>query len=196
MRRATICAAALAMAELLGGRLGRAEAPGTVRLGLDLVPTPAGILSSRTQGTETTVGSVFAFGVMATADVDLHPHLFAGVGVNQTFHVRARGTSGDANNQLDLLLRVGAIIGIADGARLYGYLAPGYSFVGDTEQHPSARGPVVGVHAGAMFDATPRLYLAAELGYQQGFQQATIDGVTDRFSASFIQVGLGVGVRL
>jgi hypothetical protein len=31
---------------------------------------------------------------------------------------------------------------------------------------------------------------------QQGFQQATIDGVTDRFSASFVQVGLGAGVRL
>ena len=161
-----------------------------------LVPTPAGILSSRTEGMETTVGSVFALGVMATADVDLHPHLFAGVGVNQTFHVRARGTSANANNQLDLLLRVGAIFGIADRARLYGYLAPGYSFIGDNGQHPSARGPVVGVHGGVMFDATARIYLSAELGYQQGFQQATIDGVTDRFNASFVQVGLGAGVRL
>lgn len=196
MRRATICAAVSAIAAFLGGRLARAEAPGTVRLGLDLVPAPAGILNSRTQGEEVKVGSVFAFGVMATADLDLRPHLFAGVGVNQTFRVRARGTDADSYDQLDLLLRVGAITGVADRAHLYGYVAPGYSFIGGPRQYPSARGPVVGVHAGVMFDATARFYLAAELGYQQGFQQATIDGVTDRFSASFFQIGLGVGVRI
>ena len=89
------------------------------------MPAPAGILNSRTQGEEVKVGSVFAFGVMATADLDLRPHLFAGVGVNQTFRVRARGTDADSYDQLDLLLRVGAITGVADRAHLYGYSRPG-----------------------------------------------------------------------
>ena len=194
MRGVKICAAFMGIAAGLTGQLAHAQDAREVRVGLTLVPAPLGGLDDN----GTRVGSEFAFGVMPTVDVALHPNLFVGVASNVTFHVRARGAADDVapGRETDLLLRLGA--GLAAGERLhfYGYFAPGYGFMSGFPQGDTFGGWVIGLHAGARVDASPRFFLNGEVGYQHGFQRATIDGVEGHFGASWVQVGLGVGVRV
>ena len=56
----------------------------------------------------------------------------------------------------------------------------------------SAKGLVVGLHAGAMYDVASNLFLNGQLGYQLGFQKLSdVD-----LKSNFLQIGLGVGMRL
>jgi hypothetical protein len=63
-------------------------------------------------------------------------------------------------------------------------------------QATEPQGPVLGAHAGALFDLTPTLFLAAELGYQTGFQRASLNQLDIPYDASFFQTGIGVGARI
>jgi hypothetical protein len=172
-------------------------APGTkMRVTALFVPLPAGTLHSGTPGDDVTVGSQPAFGVATAFDLIPHPNAFVGLGAGYTFNVAARGTTADAATALDLTLRVGGIFPIGRGFSAYGYVAPGYSFLRGTPGGTSPRGLIVGVHAGALFDVMPTLFLAAELGYQAGFQRASVDQMDVPYDASFFQTGVGVGVRI
>jgi hypothetical protein len=144
-----------------------------------------------------TVGSQPAFGFATAFDFVAHPHAFVGFGAGYTFNVVARGTSADPGTALDLTFRVGGLLPIGRRFEAYGYVAPGYSFMRKgAPQATGPEGPIVGVHAGALFDLTPTLFLAAELGYQAGFQRAFVNQMDIPFDASFFQIGVGMGVRI
>jgi hypothetical protein len=68
--------------------------------------------------------------------------------------------------------------------------------VTDAPGDGTAHGPVIGAHAGALFELTPALFLDAGLGYEAGFQHATYNQQDIPYSASFFQTRLGVGVRI
>ena len=184
---------------LVTGSVARGEDASKVRVGVTLVPTPIGLLEVREPGTaEEGVRSGFAFGVMPVVDFALHRNVFVGLAPSYTFHVRAVGADPDVQpgNELDILLRLGGGANVVDRLYLYGYLAPGYSFTRDLPNNTHSRGPVLGFHAGGMFDATARFFVNAELGYQKGFQKTSVDGIDIDYNTNFIQVGLGTGVRL
>jgi hypothetical protein len=170
--------------------------PTKMRVTALFVPAPAGILHSGPPGAVATVGSEPAFGFATAFDFVPHPHAFVGFGASYTFNVVARGTSADPATAFDLTFRVGGIFPIGRGFAACGYVAPGYSFMRGAPQGISPQGPIVGVHAGALFDVTPTLFLAAELGYQDGFQRAPYDQMDIPFDASFFQTGIGLGVRI
>ncbi len=174
------------------------SAPGPLRLGLTLVPAPFGTLRSGDPGAEFSVGSQFAFAVMPVVDLSLARHLFVGFAPSYTFNIQALGRSGGAASELDLLLRIGAEAAATDRIQIYGYLSPGYAFMSGLPptEDVSARGPVVGLHAGGRLDLTPAFFVNAEVGYQMGFQNGSWNGSTNEYHASFLQIGLGAGVRI
>jgi hypothetical protein len=86
---------------------------------------------------------------------------------------------------------VGGAYALNEKLGLYGYASPGYSIVKPPEGD-SAKGLVVGLHAGAMFDIATKLFLAGEVGYQLGFQKVNdVEAKTN-----YLQIGLGVGMRI
>lgn len=171
-------------------------APGPIRLGLTLVPAPFGTLKSGTPGAEFSVGSQFAFAVMPVLDISRAHHLFVGFAPCYTFNIKAKNGPDDAASELDLLLRIGAEVAATDRIQLYGYLSPGYAFMYGLPTGVSARGPVIGLHAGGRLDLTATFFVNAEVGYQMGFQTVSTSGSNPDWYASFFQIGLGGGVRI
>jgi hypothetical protein len=173
------------------------EAPPTkMRVTAMFVPAPAGLLHSGPAGSDYTVGAEPAFGVATAFDFVPHRNMFVGFAAAYTFNVQARGTDADPDTSLDLTLRFGGSYPLGRRVVAYGYLSPGYSFMRGPSQGVSPEGPIIGVHAGAQFDLTPIWFLAAEVGYQAGFQRAFVDGMDVAYDASFFQTGLGLGVRI
>jgi hypothetical protein len=167
-----------------------------MRVGITLVPTPFGVLHSASTESESSVGSVFAFAVMPTFDFVLHPNTFIGLAPSYTFHIKARGADVDPSRQLDLLLRLGGTAPVGLRFHPYGYLALGYSFISDLPGGAGAQGLVIGLHGGSQIDLTPTLFLAAELGYQAGFQRDLHSLTQSEARTSFVQIGAGIGVRI
>jgi hypothetical protein len=167
-----------------------------VRLAFTLVPEPFGVLKSGFPGSQPSVSSVFAFAVMPVADFTLYRHFFFGLAPCYTFNVRANGSTATPAHELDLLVRIGGQAPITDRLQLYGYLSPGYSYLRQLPEGNGSEGIVVGLHGGGMFDVTTTFFVNAEIGYQEGFQRATIAGLDGTFGASFLQIGVGAGVRI
>ena len=168
-----------------------ARSASKMRLGVTLVPMPFGSLKTNALGSETSVDSAIAFAVMPVFDYLVLPNVFVGAAPSYTFNVKGKDSSGDAASQLDLLLRVGYGLPVNDKLGLYGYASPGYSII-SPPAGDSAKGLVLGLHAGAMYDVASNLFLNGQLGYQLGFQKISD---TD-FKSNFLQIGLGVGMRL
>jgi hypothetical protein len=162
-----------------------------MRLAVMLVPMPLGSLKTNLGGTESSADSAVAFAVMPVFDYLVLPNLFVGVAPSYAFNVKAKDGGGDALSQIDLLLRVGGGYPLNEKLQLYGYGAPGYSIIRPSEGD-SAKGLVLGLHAGAMFDVASKVFLSGELGYQLGFQKVSD---TD-LKTNYLQIGLGVGMRI
>jgi hypothetical protein len=176
--------------------VGADATPSKVRVTALFVPAPMGVLHSNTPGDEVRVGSNPAYGVAAAFDFVPHPNAFVGFAAAYTFNIGAQGTTSNSVTAFDLTLRLGGSLPVARRFTAYGYLAPGYSFMRGAPGATEPQGPVIGAHAGAMFDLTPSLFLAAEVGYQAGFQRAAVDQMDIAYDASFFQTGIGVGARI
>jgi len=182
--------AAAAPAAAPAGTMGGAAAS-QMRVGLNVVPMPFGKF-------KTDVGSVdtkFAFGVFPFFDYLIHPNFFVGIAPQYTFNVKPKDVDGDAAKELDIMLRLGGQGYVANQLQLYGYASPGYSIVMPPSGGTNAKGFVLGLHAGAMYDVTPGAFLNLEIGYQLGFQKVSVGGVSGDTKTSFAQIGLGGGIR-
>jgi hypothetical protein len=167
-----------------------------MRVGLNIVPMPfLGKVSTSLGGQSSSQDLGFAFGVTPVFDYAITPNFFVGVGPTLTFNVKAKDAMGDAAKEYDLLLRVGGQLPVMDKLNVYGYAAPGYSIV-SPPQGNSAKGLVVGLHVGAMYDVTPMFFVNGQLGYQLGFQSTDIGGTSADTKFSYFQIGLGGGVHL
>jgi hypothetical protein len=163
-----------------------------MRVGLNVVPMPFG----KIKVDSTSLDTKFAFGVFPFFDYLFTPNFFGGLAVQYTFNVAAKDGNGDTAKDLDIMLRLGGGGYVADKLQLYGYASPGYSIV----MAPSGRGPdpkgfVVGAHVGAMYDVAPTAFVNLEVGYQFGFQSVSVGGASIDDKVSFLQIGLGGGLR-
>jgi hypothetical protein len=162
-----------------------------MRVGLNLVPMPFGTL----KGGNTSTDAAFAFGVAAFFDYSITPNFFIGVAPQYILNLKAKDGGGDASKELDLQLRLGGGAPVSDKIQLYAYVSPGYGIImpptGD-----SGKGLMVGIHAGGMMDVSPTVFVAAELGYQIGFQKVDVGGTSVDFKSNFFQIALGGGLRL
>jgi hypothetical protein len=168
-----------------------------MRLGLNVVPMPIGKFKVSGGGISESDDTAFAFGIMPFFDYLLSPNFFIGLGPMYTLNVKGKNSSGTAAKELDLQLRLGGEAPVSDKIDLYGYLSPGYSII----MFPSGAGSnpkgfELGIHAGGIFNVSPVVFLNAEVGYQLGFQKVSELGVSADAKSSFLQIGLGGGVRL
>jgi outer membrane protein with beta-barrel domain len=163
-----------------------------MRLGLNVVPMPFGTLKGEGGFSADTA---FAFGLSAFFDYSVHPNFFIGVSPQYIFNVKPKDGDGSAAKELDIQLRLGGGAPVSDTIQLYGYLSPGYGIIMPPEGD-SAKGFMLGIHAGGMMNVSPTVFVAAELGYQLGFEKVSVGGASGDFKSNFFQVGLGGGLRL
>jgi Outer membrane protein beta-barrel domain len=176
------------------GAAGGAEAS-KMRLGLTLIPMPFGSLKTNVLGGEISSDTSFAFGVMPVFDYLVNPNFFVGFGPSYTLNVKSKDGSGDAAKELDLMLRVGGGLPVAEKIGVYGYLSPGYSIIFPPEGD-KPKGLVLGFHAGGMMDVASNVFVNAEIGYQLGFQKVSFRGTDIDLKSNFFQIGLGVGMHI
>jgi hypothetical protein len=176
--------------------VGADAAPAKMRVTALLVPAPLGRSRSGPPDALAVVGMKPAYGAAAAFDFVAHPNVFVGFAAGYWFDIGALGTPPRSATAFELTLRLGGSYPVGRGFTAYGYLAPGYSLMRGLPQAVEPQGPVLGAHAGALFDLTPTLFLAAELGYQAGFQRAAYNLMDIAAAVSFVQTGIGVGVRI
>jgi hypothetical protein len=173
-----------------------------MRVGLNLIPMPVGTFKTSVAGLSGDLA--VAFGISPFFDYLLTPNFFVGFGPSYAFNVKPKDGSADAGTELDLLLRLGAEAPISDTVQLFGYLTPGYSIIMPPSGNGNdPKGFVLGLHGGAMYSASPTVFLNADIGYQIGFQQVTITTLTPGggvdatgdFKFSYLQIVLGGGMR-
>jgi Outer membrane protein beta-barrel domain len=177
-----------------------------MRVGFNLIPMPTGTFKTSFGGVSLSQDLEFAFGLSPFFDYLLTPNFFVGFGPSYSFNVKGKDATGSSGTELDLLLRVGAGAPISDSVQLFGYLTPGYSVIMPPSGNGNdPKGFVLGLHGGAMYSASPTVFLNADIGYQIGFQQLTqteitpggtrVDATVDS-KFSYLQIVLGGGIRL
>jgi len=167
-----------------------------MRLGLNVVPMPYGKYNASVGGISASGDTAFAFGIMPFFDYLVTRNFFVGIGPMYTLNVKAKDATGDASKELDLQARIGGEVPVSDQLDIYGYVSPGYSIIFPPTGDTKAKGFEVGFHAGAIFNLSSQVFLNGEVGYQLGFQKVTVGGVSGDDKASFLQIGLGGGIRL
>src|SRR4051812_35706499 len=91
-----------------------------MRLGLNVVPMPfLGKLKASAGGLDTSTDAAFAFGIMPVFDYLVTPNFFVGAAPMYTFNVKGKDQMGDASKELDLMLRVGGLLPVADKLQVY-----------------------------------------------------------------------------
>ncbi|HTJ45905.1 MAG TPA: outer membrane beta-barrel protein [Kofleriaceae bacterium] len=167
-----------------------------VSLGASLQLLPIGTLAGDSPlGGKVSTDTASAFAIGALGEIKLDPTFSIGFAPRYIFNVK----SSDANDsaaQVDLAIRVTAGGEVAPNVRLYGFAAPGYSFIlppsngnGDT-QHPN--GAILGFGGGVAYTVAPKIALTGELGYQLGFQSFDAGGTNVELKDNYLQIGFGL----
>lgn len=168
---------------------------GRMRLSFSIVPAPLGSIETNFGGQKVSTDTAVAFGLRPAFDYSINKYLFVGFGPQFLFNVKADSGS-DAGKAVDLLLRVGGHAPVADNVQLYGYLAPGYSVIYPPTGNEDPSGFVLGVAVGALFSINERLFASADIGYQLGYQEATVLGADFDYHLRYLLIGLGIGMKL
>jgi hypothetical protein len=181
-----------------------------VSLGAQIELLPYGQISGGTDSATIDSDAAFAYGVAANLDFHVNRYLSIGLAPRMILNVTSKDADDDqedddALKQVDARVRVKGTFPVAPVVDLYGYVAPGYSWIlADQNKFgpltiDDASGLVVAFAAGASFDLSPGFFLNAEVAYQLGFQTTTasvgdLDGDFD-FKSDYLSIGLGAGAR-
>lgn len=163
--------------------------------GVMLMPMPLGTLEVSGGGVSDSTDTEMAFGIGAFLDKAITPNVSIGFMPQYTLNVKAEDAEKSAK-ELDLLLRLRASFPASDTAQVFGYLAPGYSFLfmpDKPEGQDNPAGLVVQAAAGASFTVSGNVFASAQLGYQWGFQGVEINGVDFDLTTNFLHVGAAIG---
>jgi outer membrane protein with beta-barrel domain len=187
-----------------------ARAQKRVSLGAQVELLPYGQISGGSDDASIDEDAAFAYGVAANLDFHLNRFLSIGLAPRLILNVTSKDQDPDqededALKQVDARVRVKGTFPVGPMLDLYGYVAPGYSWILADDntfgpvQVDDATGFVAAFAAGASFDLTPSFFLNGEVSYQLGFQQTTasvgpIEGDFD-FKSDYLSVGLGAGAR-
>lgn len=162
---------------------------------LELLPRGHFEVSDSGSGTTHASGDLkAAFGISGTFGYDVIPHVSVGIAPRLVLGVAAAKSEAESMRELDLRGRVAVHARIASVAELYGFVAPGYSWVTPPEG-TGAEGAVVAFGAGITGDIDSTFFMSLELGYQKGFQTLRTGGNELDSTFDFYSVGIGAGAR-
>jgi hypothetical protein len=150
--------------------------------------SPIGTLKAEVSGTSASVDTATAFEIGGVVGYQVTPLLSIGIAPAFRFSIKAKDDT-DSATQLDLPLRVAVGGDVAPTIRVYGFAAPGYTFLfppsGPNGESMNASGFMIGFGGGASFRVAPKFALSAELGYQFRFPSTTVQGAGGSVDVSF-----------
>ena len=172
-----------------------AHRPFAATFQLELLPKGDFDFSDHDTGASLSSGDLkAAFGMSGTFGFDLFGHLTLGIAPRLIRGVAPAKGHEDSMQELDLRARVAVHGRIHRVAELYGYVAPGYSWVIPPEGK-NAVGPVLAFGAGITGDIDSTYFMSLEVGYQLGRQVIELPGADVDASIDFYEIGVGAGAR-
>jgi hypothetical protein len=164
-------------------------------LGFELLPI--GQFTVRNGNVSVTTDATMAYGLAPFLDFAPAPYFTIGVAPRFLLNVKPQDVD-DSATQLDLRARAMGHLPIAPAARLYGYVAPGYSIMYPPDWPEGLSLPsgfILALAGGGSYDFDPSGFVTLEIGYQFGWQSVTDSGMTIELSDDFFHVGAAVGTR-
>jgi hypothetical protein len=156
------------------------DASGTRAVAADLAPTYA-------------VGAQLNHAATPHFSVGLAPRFVVAVNSNEV------QVGAPTDRELDLRLRGLLHTRLGESpVEVFAFVEPGYSYIFLGKPVPRRRdpnGPTLALGLGVTLDLSERLFLAAEIGYQFGFQSTSANGVKFATETDYAHVGLGAGTR-
>jgi hypothetical protein len=202
MNQKILIASLIGSASLLTAAHAAHAAPaGTIELGAQAQVLPLGSVSGNDSDDDLDYST--SFGIQLQGDYFVHPNVSVGLAPRFILGLKpdVDGYDGDSASQLDLAARVTGHAPVAPKVDLFGFVAPGYSFVFlPDEANPfeidNPSGFIVGLGGGASYQVTPSLAIVGELGYTLGFQGSTVELGSEStdvdYNSNFLHLGLGV----
>jgi len=173
-----------------------------LRLQLQVEMLPVGSGKVTVGGDSTSNDTAVAYGITGMFDYAVTPYLSVGVAPRVVLNSKSKDApaSEDASKEIDLRARIMGHVPVWQRLEVYASVMPGYTIVTSTQDgQDSATGFAIGGAAGASYDVSPTVFVAAEVGYQRAFTSATLTAAGQMVSAdldlSYMHVGLGAGIR-
>jgi outer membrane protein with beta-barrel domain len=163
-------------------------------VGAQLGLSPIGTLKADVAGTPVSGDAETAFEVGGRFEYQVTPLLSIGIAPSFRFHIKSKDDP-DSESQLDVPLRIAAGWDVAPMVRVYGFAAPGYTFLfppNDPQGNStSASGFMLGFGGGAAYRLAPKFTLSGELGYQFRFPSGSADGMDVSYQDNFLTLTVG-----
>ena len=181
-----------------------AAAEKKISIGVQAEMLPLGSVEVGANGESESNDLKLSYGVGLNLSYDVHPNISIGIAPRYIFGIKPDQADEDDESvqELDVRARLTAHFPVAQGLQVFGFAAPGYSWLLDNsaeEDFDNPEGFVVGFGGGATYDVSPDLFVSAEVGYQLGFQGFSAETPIGKIDAdtktNFLNVGLGLGTR-
>jgi hypothetical protein len=132
-------------------------------------------------------------GVSGRIDVLVHRNIALGLGSGLVFGLKAApGAMGVTELDLRADLRFGQLV--RDGLALAGYATLGGSWL--VLPDDTSAGAAFGFGVSVKYPLRDATFVAAEIGYQIGYQRVSIDSIEGKLASDLLHVGIGVGTYL
>lgn len=161
--------------------------------GVDLRVLPAGKIKIEGPGINASTDTAVAFGFVGHVDYVITPNIMVGLMPQLLLNVKGENANESAK-ELDLMARVAGGLPMGE-VMLFGYLAPGYSFIFIPDADNNPKGLVLDFGFGGSYSINEAVYFSFDAGYQLGFQSVTANGQTGDIKTSFLHLGAGIGAR-
>jgi hypothetical protein len=156
--------------------------------------SPLGTLKADIAGMSLSADTSTAFEVGGRVDYQVTPLISIGAAPAFRFSIKGKDDT-DSASQLDLPLRVAVGGDVAPTLRIYGFAAPGYTFLfppKDAQGNSNnASGFMIGFGGGAAFRVAPKFALSGELGYQFRFPSGSVQGVDVSYQNNYLTLTVG-----
>jgi hypothetical protein len=156
--------------------------------------SPIGTFKADVANTSLSADTATAFEIGGRFEYQVTPLLSIGIAPSLRFHIKGQDDT-DSASQLDVPLRVAVGWDVAPTLRVYGFAAPGYTFLfppNDPQGNSTnASGFMIGFGGGVAFRAAPKFTLSGELGYQFRFPSGSADGMDVSYQDNFLTFTIG-----
>lgn len=150
--------------------------------------SPVGTLKADVAGMSLSVDTATAFEVGGRFEYQVTPLISIGIAPAFRFNIKSKDDT-DSASQFDVPLRVAVGGDVAPAIRVYGFAAPGYTFLfppkDENGDSMNASGFMIGFGGGVAFRLAPKFMLSGELGYQFRFPSTTVEGGGQSVDVSF-----------
>jgi hypothetical protein len=156
--------------------------------------SPLGTLKADVGDTSLSADATTAFEVGGRVEYQVTPLLSIGIAPAFRFSIKSKDDT-DSESQLDLPLRIAVGGDVAPKIRIYGFAAPGYTFLFPPSDPQSdattASGFMIGFGGGASFRLAPKFALSGELGYQFRFPSGSLQGADVSYQDNYLTFTVG-----